>query len=231
MLLYRLNFDVFGWLFGRYWRLSIRGHVDEIPARGPAIVTANHQSFGDPWFISAVFPRHVRYLITDNWFYKNRIWETVFRSYNGIPLDSENPNATIDTVCACLEAGDVVGIFPEGRISHDGKLQAFKSGTARIASRTGAPVIPLGIRGSFESLPRTTRIPRPRRITIHVGRPVTYEEITGRVRPCKPGHLEFIEHLHRETLRLAGQDETAAAEARPSSASGLQPAIQRSSED
>lgn len=222
MWLYRLNFDMLGWLCGRYWRLSLAGRPDAIPSRGPVLLTANHQSFGDPWFISMAFPRHVRYLITDTWYYRSKTWKALFDAYNGIPLDSADPGATIDRVCRCLDAGDVVGIFPEGRISHDGRLQSFRSGVARIASRTGAPVIALGIRGSHRSLPRNRRLPRPARVTIHVDPPVTYAQVTGRSRPCKPGHVEFTDYLFRRTRDLCGDLE---AEAHEPTAAGLRAAL------
>jgi 1-acyl-sn-glycerol-3-phosphate acyltransferase len=228
MWLYRLNFDVLGWVMGRYWRLGLAGRADAIPRRGPILLTANHQSFMDPWFISMAFPRHVRYLITDTWYYRSKLWETVFDAYNGIPLDSATPGVTIDRICTRLEAGEVVGIFPEGRISHDGRLQEFRSGVARIASRTGVPVVALGIRGSFRSLPRTRRVPRPTRVTIHVDPPVTYAQVTGRSRPSKPGHAEFTDYLHRRTLDLSGELE---AEVPAPAAPTLQAAVPRPSDD
>jgi len=204
MWLYRLNFDLLGGVFARYWRLRLRGAVDRVPVHGPVLVTSNHESFLDPWLISMVFPRRVRYLITSTWYYRSPVWEAFFRAYGGIPV-ADVPSATIDAVHDRIVAGDVVGVFPEGKISHDGRIQPFKSGVARIASRTGAPVVPLGIRGSFESIPRTRRIPRPTRVEIHVGEPMTYAETTGFARPCRPGHLAFTNELFRRTRALAGQ--------------------------
>jgi 1-acyl-sn-glycerol-3-phosphate acyltransferase len=104
-----------------------------------------------------------------------------------------------------LDRGDCVGIFPEGKISPDGKIQRFRAGIALVAARSGAPVVPLGIRGAFDSIPRHRKLPRRGAITVHVGTPLRFadEPLTGRL-PLR-GLIEFRHRLYRTVVELSGQ--------------------------
>jgi 1-acyl-sn-glycerol-3-phosphate acyltransferase len=154
-----------------------------------------------------VFPRHIRYLVASQWYHRNSAWKAVFRAFGTVPVRQRDPRATISVVEEVLERGEVVGIFPEGRVSNDGRMQRFHSGVARAAARSGAPVLPLGIRGGFESLPRAGRIPRPTRVTIHAGRSFQFADapIPGRVAQAEI--REFNGSLEKEIRRLAGKSE------------------------
>src|SRR5262249_34040197 len=139
------------------------------PPSGPLILVSNHSSFLDPWFIGMAFPRLVRYLIDSDWYAASPAYRALFRSFGTIPVRSKRPEETVVAVCQSLDREEAVGIFPEGSVSPDGRLRRFRTGILHIAARSGAPVLPLGIRGAFESLPRSKRLPRPSRVTIHVG--------------------------------------------------------------
>jgi 1-acyl-sn-glycerol-3-phosphate acyltransferase len=207
MWLYRLN-RLFGPVVGLYWRLGLHGAVDAIPSTGPLIVASNHASYLDPWFIGMTFPRPIRYLVTHRWYYKSPTWNAVFRAYGTEPVRADDPLATVEAVCKLLSDGTATGIFPEGRISHDGRLQRFRPGLAWIAARSGAPVVPIGIRGSFESLPRHRRLPGPVRVTVHVGNPMVYPGGPSEDRPSPEASQTFQDHVFREIARLAGQLES-----------------------
>lgn len=203
MWLYVVNRQL-GPVLGAYWRLELTGETPAIPREGPLLVCANHASYLDPWFIGMCFPRPIRYLITDSWYYKNRVWRWLFRAWGTIPL-AKSPHATLDTVCARLEAGDVVGVFPEGEISKDGRIQRFRPGIARIAARSGAPVIPVGLRGNIESLPRHRTLPRPAKVTIHVGAPIHFEGATREGIPGREATERFNARLRESIVRLSGR--------------------------
>jgi 1-acyl-sn-glycerol-3-phosphate acyltransferase len=130
------------------------------------------------------FPRPVHYLITRKWYDKSPAWRALFEAFGTEPVRAEDPAATVRAVCDLLSRGAVVGIFPEGSISHTGHLRHFRSGIARIAARSGAPVLPVGIRGAFESMPRHRAVPRPSRVRIHVGEPLAFP---GAPFPDDPG--------------------------------------------
>jgi 1-acyl-sn-glycerol-3-phosphate acyltransferase len=196
-----------GPVIGLYWRLGLTGAVETIPRHGPIILTMNHACFLDPWLLSMVFPRPIRYLINHDWYHRSRLWTAFFRANGTVPIIPEDSHATIDMMRRILDRGEVVGFFPEGRISHDGKIQRFHRGLTRLAALSGAPVVPTGIRGNFESLPRHRRFPKPNRITIRVGEPVHFP---GAPYPGPPPRLEskrFHERIIRETCRLAGQED------------------------
>ncbi len=181
------------------------GSVEAIPREGPFLLVSNHASFLDPWFIGAVFPRPVRYLITRKWYDRSRLARSIFRAFGTLPVETGDPEATTVSVCRSLERGDVVGVFPEGRISRDGRLQRFRSGIGHIAARSGVPLLPLGIRGGFESLPIPRRFPRHVRVTIHVGEPLVYPGAPfDDPRPIDDVR-GFVEQLFSEIARLTGQ--------------------------
>lgn len=190
-----------------YWRLRLVGAVDRIPRTGPLIVAPNHGSFFDPWFIMMVFPRPIRYLITAQWYYKSRAWNAFLRAWGPIPVHDEEPRQTLRAVCEILDQGSVCGIFPEGKISFDGRVQRFRSGLARVAGLSGAPVVPIGIRGNFRSLPRSRRFPAPTRVTVHVGEPVVFPGSPYSRIPPRAETREFLRHVFEAVCRLAGQEE------------------------
>lgn len=192
-------------LFGLYWRFRLEGAVDAVPTRGPLIVAANHASFLDPWLLSIVFPRDVRFLVTRNWYYKNRRWERFFAAQGCLPV-METPDATLRMVCRVLERGDVVGIFPEGRISADGRLRRFRAGITYIAARSGAPVLPVGIKGAFEILPRSRRVPRPGPLSFRFGRPLRFPGAPMQERPGTREVSAFRDVLADRLAELSGQN-------------------------
>jgi 1-acyl-sn-glycerol-3-phosphate acyltransferase len=204
--LYRLNRAV-GPALGLYWRLGLRGAVETIPSTGPLIVASNHSSFLDPWLLGMVFPRRIRYLITHRWYYRSAVWTAVFRAYGTVPVRAQLPRDTVEAVCRHLARGEVAGIFPEGGVSHDGRLRRLRPGLAWIAARSGAPVIPVRIRGSFASLPRHRTVPRPVRVTVHVGSPLVYPGAGADGPPPFEASQAFQTRVLAALIRLGGPDE------------------------
>jgi 1-acyl-sn-glycerol-3-phosphate acyltransferase len=193
-------------LYGFYWRLRLEGDTAAVPMSGPLIVAANHASFLDPWFVSALFPRPVHYLITRDWYDASAVWRFFFRANGTVPVEPKDPVATLRAVRRILDRGRVVGIFPEGRISKDGRVQRFRSGIAHIAAVTGVPVVPLGIRGAYDSLPRNRKLPRPRPVSLHVGPPIVFpgSPIDGDLELMAA--KEFRDRLYRSVCELAGTE-------------------------
>lgn len=173
MWLYRANLAVAAPLL---WFWSARTFGGErVPSEGPLLVAANHASYLDPWLLGGLFPRRpVRYLINEPWFRRSAAWTRAFEGFGVIPAVAGDPEATIGRVLGALSRGEVVGIFPEGRISRNGNLGPGRSGIGRIAAASGVPVVPCAIRGAFESLPRHRRIPRRHPVHLHIGEPVRF---------------------------------------------------------
>jgi 1-acyl-sn-glycerol-3-phosphate acyltransferase len=206
MWLSRLNVAL-GPVVGLYWRLGLAGERESIPRTGPLLLASNHSSFLDPWFIALCFPRRIRWLITHEWYHRSPVWRQVFRAYGTEPVRGGDMRGTLEAVCRLLDRGDVVGIFPEGRISPNGRIGPFRRGLAVIAARSGAPVVPLGLRGNHDALPRHRRFPRPKRVTVVAGAPLSFPGAPHRRPPPRVESLRFQERLLREVCRLAGQEE------------------------
>ena len=204
MWLYRVN-HALGPLIGLYWRLGLTGAVDRIPD-GPLVVVSNHSCFLDPWFIGMAFPRLVRYLIEREWYEASPAYNALFRAFGTVPVRPKNPEATVESVCRVLAQGQVVGVFPEGSISHDGRIRRFRSGVCYIAARSGAPVLPLGVRGAFESLPRHRRFPKPVKVTVHVGEPVWLEGAPYEGPIPEEASRQFMDRIFQDICRLSGRE-------------------------
>ncbi|MBL8483967.1 MAG: 1-acyl-sn-glycerol-3-phosphate acyltransferase, partial [Rhodocyclaceae bacterium] len=136
------------------YRLRTRD-VDLIPEHGPCVLICNHVSFVDALVIAAACPRPIRFVM-DHQIFKMPVLSFVFRQGRAIPIApaKENPELlerAYDTVAEALAAGDVVGLFPEGRITDTGEMYPFRSGIARIVQRSPVPVVPMALRGLWGS--------------------------------------------------------------------------------
>ena len=191
---------------GLFWKFRFIGAVESIPSKGPALVVANHACFLDPWFLCLNSPRRIRFLITREWYYKSPGWRRFFAAQGTVPVQ-EGPDATVKSVCEWLSRGEVIGVFPEGRISPDGRMQKFRTGICHLAAYSGVPVIPVGIVGAYQSLPRQRRFPRPGPVTMRVGEPVRFPRSPWTEKPPNELVWEFRDLLFRSIRGLAEQEE------------------------
>ncbi|MBL8488990.1 MAG: MFS transporter [Rhodocyclaceae bacterium] len=169
------------------YRLEKEG-LEHIPDAGPAVVVCNHVSFVDALVIMAACRRPIRFIMDHNIF-RWPVLSFVFRESRAIPIAPAREDASLmerafDEAARALEAGEVVGIFPEGRITDTGEMYPFRPGIGKILSRTGAEnvvVVPMALRGlwgSFFSRKGGPAMTRPfrrgffSRIALAVGPPV-----------------------------------------------------------
>jgi len=136
------------------YRLEKQG-LENIPDEGPAVVVCNHVSFVDPLVLMAASPRPITFVMDHNIF-RIPVMSFVFRTAKAIPIasakeDEKLLNAAYDAVAAALERGELVGIFPEGRITDTGEMYPFRGGVKRIIDRTPVPVVPLALKGLWGS--------------------------------------------------------------------------------
>jgi len=161
------------------WRVHTSG-LENVPATGPAILAPNHTSVLDSFFLPLVLPRRITYVgkaeYLDDW--KTR---RLFPAIGMIPIDrsgGDAAQAALDTAARVLERGELFGIYPEGTRSRDGVLHKGHTGLARLAARTGAPIIPVGLVGTREVQPPEARFPTPfRPVWVKLGRPI---DVSGR---------------------------------------------------
>jgi 1-acyl-sn-glycerol-3-phosphate acyltransferase len=132
-----------------------KGGLERIPESGPAVIVCNHVSFVDPLVIMAGCPRPIRFVM-DHRIFKTPIMSFVFREGRAIPIApaKEDPvlmEKAFDEVEKALAAGELVGIFPEGKITESGDIDTFRPGISRILERSPVPVVPLALRGLWGS--------------------------------------------------------------------------------
>ncbi|MGH8908127.1 MAG: lysophospholipid acyltransferase family protein [Egibacteraceae bacterium] len=153
------------------------GHV---PESGPAILASNHLSFLDHFFLPAVIDRPIFFLGKSDYF---KGWQRFFFESVGVmPVDrggGEAGEASLRKGQEVLESGRLLGIYPEGTRTPDGRLYRGKTGPVRLALRTMAPLIPVAMIGVFEALPPGARIPKIRRVGIRIGAPLDLERYRG----------------------------------------------------
>jgi 1-acyl-sn-glycerol-3-phosphate acyltransferase len=136
------------------YRLRVKG-IENIPEQGPALLICNHVSFVDALIIAAACRRPIRFVM-DHGIFKVPLLSFFFRSSKAIPIapGREDPQVlerAYDAIAAALKQGELVGIFPEGKITYDGELNEFRGGMLRILERTPVPVVPMALQGLWGS--------------------------------------------------------------------------------
>jgi 1-acyl-sn-glycerol-3-phosphate acyltransferase len=136
------------------YRVSTRGR-DNIPMEGGAVLVCNHVSFVDAAVLMGESPRPIRFVM-DHRIFKVPVLNWLFKQVGAIAVASAKDNPVIlegayQRIDAALRAGELVCIFPEGRITKDGELNVFRPGVQRIVERTPVPVVPLALRGLWGS--------------------------------------------------------------------------------
>jgi 1-acyl-sn-glycerol-3-phosphate acyltransferase len=155
--------------------------MEHIPESGGAILACNHLSFLDSIFLPAVCERPIFYLGKSDYF--SGLQRYFFEGVGVMPVQREGGEAgeaSLRKGQEVLESGHLLGIYPEGTRSADGRLYRGKTGPVRLALRTGAPIIPVGIIGTFEILPPDASIPKIKRVGVRVGRPLDFSRYAGR---------------------------------------------------
>lgn len=164
--------------FTLYLRLVHRLHIsgsDLIPASGPAILCANHSSYFDSMLVALCTPRPVRFLITER-FYRHPVLGLVIQRCGAIPVTAEgDARHALRRGLAVLAEGGVLGIFPEGRLTRTGAPGHAESGAALLAAASGAPLVPIAIRGAYDVYPKGKRLPGPGHIRVAVQEPLPVE--------------------------------------------------------
>lgn len=203
---YRVVKGVVGGVMNRLYRIKVEG-LENLPKVGRGIVAANHISFLDSFFIPLVIPRRVTYLAKaeywDSW--KTR-W--FFDLVGQIPVrrqDSEKAQAALDAGLQVLRRDGLLGIYPEGTRSPDGCLYRGKTGVARMAVHAESPVIPVGLLGTREIMPKDAKLPsRGGDVTVRFGEPMRIAQHEVDDDPL--ALRSFVDGLMYEIRRLSGQD-------------------------
>ncbi len=183
-----------------------------VPSEGPVILASNHQSFSDSVFLPLSVKRHITFLAKSEYFtspgVKGRLMASFFRGVGQVPVDRSGGRAADAAIQAGLDVlrrGEILGIYPEGTRSPDGRLYRGRVGVARLALASGAPVIPVAIMGTDVVQPPGSMVPRPHKVIVQFGAPLKY--------PAPPGSdataLElrtFTDQVMSAIKQMSGQE-------------------------
>ncbi|MEK6984456.1 MAG: lysophospholipid acyltransferase family protein [Nanoarchaeota archaeon] len=191
----------------RFWIKKVNG-LENVPKHGHFIIAANHASYMDHFVIMCTLipylNKKIHHLAKKEHF--NNILKKVWHTYVGaVPLDREEggKEALIWAIQA-LKAGKIIAIHPEGTRSLTGKLQKAKTGVARLTLFSKAPVLPIGLIGTFEILPKGDYIPKFKRAIMNIGKPIYFPEYYNK-KINKKMLREVTNKIMKEIARLSKQ--------------------------
>ncbi|MBW3584121.1 MAG: 1-acyl-sn-glycerol-3-phosphate acyltransferase [Euryarchaeota archaeon] len=162
------------------WRLRFTGR-ENIPKEGPAILASNHLSFLDHFLFPPATRRQI-YFISKAEHFQSPIKRSLFRKWGVIPLKrGKGDTAAMEVSLELLRTGHLFGIYPEGTRSLDGKLHKGRTGVARLALLSGAPVIPVAMCGTFEAMPKGKSWPRFPKVEVRIGKPLSFGHLADKV--------------------------------------------------
>ena len=179
-LLYRALHAVVPGMLNALYRPEVEG-LEHVPTDEPAILASNHLSTVDVVFMPSVLTRPVYFLAKSEYF--TGLSRHFFSNVGVIPVARDGGDAAEASLCKgqeILEAGNLLGIYPEGTRSPDGRLYRGKTGPVRLALRTGAPIVPVAMHGTYDVMPPGARLPRIRRVGVRFGAPLDLSRYAGR---------------------------------------------------
>jgi 1-acyl-sn-glycerol-3-phosphate acyltransferase len=176
-------------VLGPILRLLFRPWVEgeeNIPTEGAAIFASNHLSFSDSIFLPLVVSRRVTFLAKSDYFtgrgVKGRATAAFFKSAGQLSVDRSGGRAgqaAVNSGLKVLRRGELLGIYPEGTRSPDGRLYRGRSGVARMALQAGCPVLPVAMIGTDKAQPSGKRVPKIMRIGVRIGKPLDFSRYEG----------------------------------------------------
>ncbi|MFA5144337.1 MAG: AMP-binding protein [Candidatus Omnitrophota bacterium] len=167
-------------VFRTIWRLKISG-TENIPKAGRCILCVSHGSYLDGFIVASSVPAGLRkdlYIVGFEAFFDHFLIRNIIKYIRVIPIDpGMHFVEAMQASSYVLKNNKIVCIFPEGERTIDGEVKKFKKGAGILAKELNIPMVPVYIKGSYESWPRTRRFPKPYPIKITFGKPVDFEEL------------------------------------------------------
>ena len=202
-------------ILGPIMKLLFRPWVEgeeNIPEEGPAIFASNHLSFSDSVFLPLVVSRRVTFLAKSDYFtgrgIKGRLTAAFFKGVGQLPVDRSGgkaSSAALSSGLRVLNRGDLLGIYPEGTRSPDGRLYRGRTGMARMALEAGVPVIPVAMIGTDKAQPTGKVIPHIMRIGVRIGKPLDFSRYEG-MENDRYILRSITDEIMYEIMRLSGQE-------------------------
>lgn len=211
MAYFILKTFILGPLLRVLFRPWVRG-LENIPASGAAILASNHLSFSDSIFLPLQSRRPVVFLAKSEYFtgkgIKGALTRWFFKSTGQLPIDRSGgkaSEASLNTGLSVLGSGQVLGIYPEGTRSPDGRLYRGRTGIARMALEAKVPVIPVAMIDTEKVQPIGKRLPRIRRIGIIIGQPLDFSRFDG-MEGDRIVLRAVADEIMYELMKLSGQE-------------------------
>ena len=202
---------VLGPLLKALFRPWVRG-MENIPTTGPVILASNHLSFSDSIFLPLQSRRPVVFLAKSEYFtgkgIKGALTRWFFKATGQLPIDRSGgkaSEASLNTGLKVLAQGQVLGIYPEGTRSPDGRLFRGRTGIARMVLEAKVPVIPVAMIDTEKVQPIGRRLPRIRRIGIIVGEPLDFSRFDG-MEGDRVILRAVTDEIMYELMKISGQE-------------------------
>lgn len=196
-------------------RLSFRPRVEgleHVPDDGAAILASNHLSFSDSIFLPLVVPRRITFLAKSDYFttrgIKGRMKAGFFKGVGQVPVDRSGGRASqaaLETAKRILAQGKLLGIYPEGTRSPDGRLYRGKTGVARMALEAGVPVIPCAMVNTYDIQPPGKVMPKLMPVVIRIGKPLDFSRYAG-MEDDRFVLRSMTDEIMYELMMLSGQE-------------------------
>ncbi len=162
-----------------WFRVSATG-TEHVPATGAFILSPVHRSNLDFAMVLITTKRRIRFLAKDSLWKGQGFWAKVFTALGGIPVARGTADReALRTCIEVIEAGEPLVIFPEGTRQHGPVVQELFDGPAFVQSRTGVPIVPVGIGGSETAMPKGAKVPKPQKVRLVIGAPLLASEAEG----------------------------------------------------
>ncbi|MQA16388.1 MAG: 1-acyl-sn-glycerol-3-phosphate acyltransferase [Pseudonocardiaceae bacterium] len=202
-------------LMGPLMRVCFRPRVtgtEHVPRRGGAILVSNHLAVADSFFLPLVLHRRVTFPAKREYFTGRGVSGWLKRQFftlaGQFPIDRSSGSAAqaaLDTGVRLLGEGKLLGIYPEGTRSPDGRLYKGKTGVARLALESGVPVIPVAMAGTDKVNPIGSKIWRPHHVEVHCGAPLDFSRYAG-LAGDRFVERSIVDEIMYSLMELSGQE-------------------------
>ena len=206
-----LKYILLGPLLAILGRPKVEG-LEYVPQSGPVILASNHLAVMDSFYLPLVVRRRITFLAKSEYFtgtgLKGWLSRWFFTAVGQVPIDRSNADtaqAALDTADRVLREGKLLGMYPEGTRSPDGRLYKGKTGLARLALETGVPVIPVAMIGTNVVNPPGTTMLRFGRVTVRFGKPMDFSRFDG-LAGNRFIERAVIDEVIYELMGLSGQE-------------------------
>lgn len=186
--------------------------LEHVPHSGPAILASNHLAVADSFYLPLVVRRRITFLAKSEYFtgkgLKGRLTAWFYTVAGQVPIDrasADAAQAALETAHGILADGKLLGMYPEGTRSPDGRLYKGKTGLARLALETGVPVIPVAMIGTDVVNPPGSKMWRFGRVTVRFGKPMDFARFEG-LAGNRFIERAVIDEVMYELMKLSGQE-------------------------